>query len=62
MADKPVDTTLWHVESYGRDGTPKLFLVLSVWDALRKVEECLADETVGGVVAYRPPGSPEARP
>lgn len=48
---------LWHVEVYRRNHTEpaERFVALGTWDALRKVEEFLTDETVGGVVAYRPP-------
>lgn len=48
---------LWHVEVYRIKHTEPVqrFVALGTWDALAKVEEFLSDETVGGVVAYRPP-------
>lgn len=48
---------LWHVEVYRIKHTEPAhrYTALSTWDALRLVEEFLKDETVGGVVAYRPP-------
>lgn len=48
---------LWHVEIYYRNATlpAHRFVAVGKDEAMKRMEDGLQDEAVGGVVAYRPP-------